>query len=368
MLRLVLTFLLLGSTLHSQTAGVRPEIISPQVKTSLEKALSWLIQQQKPSGYFNDEKTDSKPRRGDLPSHSAAMTALALMGMASVGHLPGDPTPEGEAAARALKFMVDNIEPDEHGYLGRSDRSRMYGHGIITLMLTEMIGMAQDEETDKKIHSMITGGVKLILRAQQVGKNEANRGGWRYEPSSSDSDISVSVWQVMSLRAAKNAGFDVPKEAIDNAIAYIKRSYKGTRDKSGNLSSNEGPFSYEPYGGRQTFSTTAAGLLSLQVCGEYEAPEVIGSSNWLLRNPPELTEPWFYYGNYYYAQGMYQRGGEHAATARQRTEQILIQAQDASGAWHPRNGNEKSAGSVYATSLALLSLSVYHHFLPIYQK
>jgi hypothetical protein len=49
-------------------------------------------------------------------------------------------------------------------------------------------------------------------------------------------------------------------------------------------------------------------------------------------------------------------------------EFALVAAQTPEGSWLPRNGNEKSAGAVYATSLALLSLSVYHHFLPIYQK
>jgi hypothetical protein len=345
-----------------------PEIISPQVKASVDRAIAWLLKQQKEDGFFIDDKSNARAKKGDVPSHSAAMTSLALMGLASVGHMPSDSSPEGKAAARALRFMVEFVEPDENGYLGRSDRSRMYGHGIITLMLTEMLGMSPDADTDAKLRKMIYGAVKLIIRSQQVPKSEANRGGWRYEPSSSDSDISVSVWQVMSLRAAKNAGFDVPKEAIDNAVAYIKRSYRVERDSNGRPKTDFAAFSYEPYGGRQTFSTTAAGLLSLQVCGQYEIPEVNGSANFLLKFPPELNEPWFFYGNYYYAQGMYQRGGEHAATARQRTEQILVAAQSPEGAWYPKNGNEKSAGAVYATSLALLSLSVYHHFLPIYQK
>ncbi|MES2506686.1 MAG: hypothetical protein V4599_08285 [Verrucomicrobiota bacterium] len=346
----------------------RPEIISPQVKTAVDRGLAWLLKQQQPAGYFSEQKTDKKIQRGDIPSHSAAMTSLAIMGLASVGHLPGDPTPEGLAAQRALKYVVDHVEPDEQGYLGRSDRSRMYGHGIMTLMLTEMLGMSPDAETDKKVRSMTEKAIKLIIRAQQVPKSDANKGGWRYEPASSDSDISVSVWQLMSLRAAKNSGIEVPKEAIDNGIAYIKRSYRAERDSNGNLKQLEAAFSYEPYGGRQTFSTTSAGLLSLQVAGQYNIPEVLGSSNWLLKFPPEVNEPWFYYGCYYYAQGMYQRGGDHAATARQKTEQMLVGAQSPEGAWFPRNGNEKSAGPVYATSLALLSLSVYHHFLPIYQK
>lgn len=360
--------LLLTATVlcHAQTP--KPELISPQVKTAVDKAVAWLIQQQKTAGFIVDEKTNATPKRGDLPSHSAAMTSLALMGLASVGHLPDDPTPEGQACGKALRYVVDGVEPDENGYLGRSDRSRMYGHGIISLMLAEMLGHAPDEATDKRLRSHLEGAIQLIIRSQQVPKSEANRGGWRYEPSSSDSDISVSVWQVMALRAAKNAGFEVPKQAIDNAVAYIKRSYRVERDSNGNPRSDAAAFSYEPYGGRQTFSTTAAGLLSLQVCGQYETAEVLGSANWLLKSPPEINEPWFFYGCYYYAQGMYQRGGDHAATARQKTEQTLIAAQSPDGSWYPRNGNEKSAGAVYATSLSLLSLSVHHHFLPIYQK
>lgn len=352
----------------SQAFAAAPELISPQVKSSVDRAVAWLLKQQQPAGHFSEQKSNQQPRPGDIPSHSAAMTALALMGLASVGHLPGNSTPESEAAQRGLKFIVDHVEMDENGYLGRSDRSRMYGHGIMTLMLTEMLGMSPDPATDKKVREMVEKGIKLILRAQQTPKSEANRGGWRYEPSSSDSDISVSVWQLMSLRAAKNSGIEVPKEAIDNGIAYIKRSYRAERDSNGQLKQLEAAFSYEPYGGRQTFSTTSAGLLSLQVAGQYDIPEVLGSSNWLLKFPPEVNEPWFFYGCYYYAQGMYQRGGDHAATARQKTEQMLVGSQNAEGAWYPRNGNEKSAGPVYATSLALLSLSVYHHFLPIYQK
>ncbi len=363
---------LLSILFASATAAIaqapKPELISPQVKAAVDKAVDWLVKQQKSAGLIVDEKSDVKLKRGDLPSHSAAMTSLALMGLASVGHMPDDPTPEGQACGRALRYVVEGVEPDENGYLGRSDRSRMYGHGIMSLMMAEMVGHAPDEATDKRLRGQLKGAVQLIVRSQQVPKSEANRGGWRYEPSSSDSDISVSVWQVMALRAAKNAGFEVPKEAIDNAVAYIKRSYRVERDSNGNPKSDAAAFSYEPYGGRQTFSTTAAGLLSLQVCGQYEAAEVYGSANYLLKSPPELNEPWFFYGCYYYAQGMYQRGGDHAATARQKTEQTLIAAQGNDGSWYPRNGNEKSAGAVYATSLALLSLSVHHHFLPIYQK
>ncbi len=359
--------LLLLTALISTTAPAA-DSISPQVKASVENAVRWLSRQQKSAGYFSEQKGEQTVRRGELPAHSAAMTSLAIMGLTSVGNMPGDPTPEGKAVTRALKFVVDNLEPDETGYLGRSDRSRMYGHGIISLMIMEMLGMSQDEEVDRRLHTLAEGAVKLILQSQKVAKSDSNKGGWRYEPQSSDSDISVTVWQLMALRAAKNAGLRVPPEAVADAVAYVKRSYRSERDPLGKPRDMAAAFSYEPYGGRQTFSTTAAGLLSLLACGQYDAPETIGASNFLMKSPPEFSEPWFFYGNYYYAQSMYQRGGDYAATARRKTEDTLLREQSIDGCWLPRNGNEKSAGPVYATALALLSLSVYHHFLPIYQK
>ena len=114
------------------------------------------------------------------------------------------------------------------------------------------------------------------------------------------------------------------------------------------------------------FSTTAAGLLSLQVCGQYETAEVLGSANWLMKSPPELNEPWFFYGCYYYAQGMYQRGGEDAEKARELVEKIMLAEQKDDGAWVGRD--QETVSKVYSTALAILSLSVRYHFMPIYQR
>jgi hypothetical protein len=362
--RLLIALVFLSS-LH---AADKPSPISPQVKAAIDKAVLWLMTQQKPEGFFTEHQRVSTPKPGQIHQHAAAMTALSLMGLTAVGHMPSDTTPQGQAAAKGLKFMADYIIPDKNGYLAVSDNSRMYGHGIINLMFVEMLGMHPDEDVDRKVRSHCENGVRLILSSQKAPKSDASKGGWRYQPEASDADMSVTVWQLMTLRAAKNSGIEVPSQAIADAVSYVKRSYRSERDALGRIKDMASGFTYEPYGGNPRFSTAAAGMLSLQVCGQYESPEVLGCANFLMKNPPEPNESWFYYGNYYYAQAMYQRGGDFAAAARRRSEDLLLKAQDSSGAWIPRNGNEKSQGPVYATSLALLSLSVYHHFLPIYQK
>src|SRR5579863_10271120 len=138
-----------------------------------------------------------------------AMTALAIMAMAAVGHQPSDETKQGAAMKKALSYVLRPDRQEVQGYFGGRDGSRMYGHGITTLMLSEMLGMGVDAQMDQVIRDRCRLAVELIKRSQSFEKDPRNRGGWRYAPDSRDSDLSVSVWQVMALRSARNAGMDV---------------------------------------------------------------------------------------------------------------------------------------------------------------
>ena len=297
------------------------------------------------------------------------MTSLSIMGMAGVGVQPVDPTPQGKAMAKALTYVLGKERVDSKGYFGRSDGSRMYGHGITTLMLTEMLGMGVSDEQDKLIHDRCQKAIDVILSAQKHPKAVNHRGGWRYEPSSKDADLSVSVWQLMALRSAKNDGLKVPKQAIDDAVAYLKRSYVNQVGRNGLRRNNSASgFTYAPHGGRPTFTMTAAGLLAMQVCGKYEAPEVKGASDWLLSRDLKWNERFGSYGIYYYSQGMYQSGGKYHVAAQKKVKELLLKHQAGDGSWTSGNNSEKNVGRVYATAMAVLSLSVKYHYLPIYQK
>lgn len=306
--------------------------------------------------------------------HDTSMTSLAIMAMASIGILPSDPTGEGIAMRRAIDYVVSPKSParsprqDMQGYFGRADGSRMYGHGITTLMLTEMLGMGADAEQDAHIRQALDGALEVILRAQRVRKSPNNQGGWRYTPEATDSDLSVSVWQLMALRSAKNDAVAVPAEAIESALSYLEKSFTSPLDADGIPQDSPAGFSYTPGQQRPTFAMTAAGLLAMQVCGEYDSPISLSAADWLLEHPPKLDERFFYYGTYYYAQAMHQRGGRHAREAAQIVSKLLLNEQSGDGSWSSSRGEERNYGTAYATSLAVLSLSITHHYLPIYQR
>ena len=105
----------------------------------------------------------------------------------------------------------------------------------------------------------------------------------------------------------------------------------------------------------------------MQVCGQYESPLVKGASEWLFEHPPKESERFFFYGLYYYAQGMHQAGGKYAERADELVPEILCQCRGLM----ERGLHEAvraECGSRLRHCSLLLSMSVRYHYLPIYQR
>src|SRR5690606_6767441 len=130
-----------------------------------------------------------------------------------------------------------------------------------------------------------------------------DEGGWRYQPDSVEADISVTVCQVMALRAARNCGIAVPKETIDRAVDYVER-----------CQNPDGGFMYQLIRrGESAFPRSAAGVVALQSAGVYEGRAVEKGIAYLARHLPRPGvfhyQVNYYYGHYYAAQAMWQAGG-----------------------------------------------------------
>jgi len=313
------------------------------VDNAMELGAEYLFTSQQPNGALSAKRADT-------------MTALGIMALASMGHQPTDPGKYGRVLRKALKFILSEkhsryYKNDPNLVYFGSDGSQMYGHGITTLCLTEMLGMGVGKEQDTRLREVCRNALNLILRSQRVAKGNRYKGGWRYHPTSRDSDLSITAWQLLALRSGKGAGMEVPKESIDAAVRYLKGSYFSRGNVKG--------CAYAP-GGRPSLAMAAAGLLSLQVCGEYDSPEAKGSAEWLsLQN--RIGGGHFYYSTYYYSQAMQKHGKKMAKKAREIVEKALLKKQLENGSWSGGHG------PIYCTSMAMLSLSVKYHYLPIYQ-
>ena len=319
--------------------------LEQQIDASVNRALQWLAREQQPSGAW----------RTNQYGESTATTSLAIMAFMASGHVP-DEGPYGRHLTHGINWVVEQQAPN--GLLASKGKSHgpMYSHGIATLMLAEASGMVNGVQADR-VEFALERAVRLIIDAQNHPRSTQHDGGWRYQPTSSDSDLSVSAWQLLALRAAKDIGCDVPSSNIDRAIAYIKR----LRVERG------GGFGYMA-GHGATVTRSGTGIVALEVCGEHRTPETLAAANLILSRPLTAQEHYFYYGAYYCTVGMYKVGGDEWLAVRPTLYRTILNAQNPTGYWTPIHGSEKNAGQVYATTMSLLALCIEYGYLPIYQR
>jgi hypothetical protein len=312
-----------------------------RVDASVDTGLAFLAQQQAADGAFDG----GGPR--------VAITGLTLMAFLASGHTP-DHGQYGLVVRRAVDFLVKST-PDD-GYFGRVDGSRMYGHGIVTLALSEVCGVEPSAARRVQIRTVLAKAVKVILTAQEVSKPPEQSGGWRYEPQSGDSDLSLSGWNALALRAAQGVGMEVPKEKIARAVQFVLNCY---------LPAEKG-FAYQPHN-EASIAMTGVGVLNLFLLDAADRPEAAAGERWLLDHPVKDDTRMPYYSMYYSTQAAFQAGEPVWPVIWKVTRDRLLGTQMKDGGW-PQSRNGEEPGRVYATAMSTLTLSVPYRLLPIYQR
>ncbi|MBN2291116.1 MAG: terpene cyclase/mutase family protein [Pirellulales bacterium] len=316
-----------------QTAA---EVLTPEVGKAIERGLTVLASRQHDDGSFG-----SGNFRGNV-----AVTALAGMAMMSAGSTPGR-GPYGSQISKSMDYLLSCSQ--KSGLIvahGATSRGPMYGHGFATLFLAECYGMSHRAELREKL----VAAVKLIVDTQN------SQGGWRYQPVRENADISVTICQIMALRAARNAGIYVPKETVDKCIDYVKRSQNP-----------DGGFIYIlGGGGPSAFPRSAAGIVALYSAGIYEGPEINKGIAYLMKFLPNKDAAgqtgYYYYGQYYAVQAMWHAGGEHWKKWYPAVSKDMISRQSRDGSW------QSAYSSDYATAMACIVLQMPNGTLPIFQR
>lgn len=323
----------------------KADALEEQIDAAIDRSLPWLASQQLPSGAWANRQAGA----------STGTSSLAILAFLASGHIP-DEGPYGRRLTRGIAWVMDQ-QNDRGLLLGpSSSHGPMYSHGISTLMLAEVSGMVSESQADR-CREVLQRAVQVIIDAQNQPRSAAADGGWRYQWTSIDSDLSVTAWQLLALRAARDIGCDVPVQNIDRAIAYIKRL----------AVTDGGGFGYTSNKGT-TVTRAGTGIVALEVCGEHRTTETLAAARYVLRHPLTTEEPYFYYGAYYCTVGMYKVGGDEWQIARPALYSTILDKQSTAGYWATLSGSEDQAGRVYATAMSLLALTVENAWLPIYQR
>jgi len=252
------------------------------------------------------------------------------------------------------------------------DMTTLYNHGITGLMLGEVYGMSGTGDQDE-LRTAVNKALKYSRRMQtQAKRSPGDKGGWRYlrRIGPNDSDLSATSWQLMFYRSAMNAGFDVPVEYIQDAMAYVHRNF--------DEDVNAFVYAQQPGKDRERYpsgGSVGGGIIALAMAGEHRSPPVLRSADWILAHPfddynrREHPEDRYHYSAYYCSQAMYQVGGHHWEKFYPDFVRVLLDNQNPDGSWDPESHpNDRYAGNVYTTALVVLALTPPFQALPIYQR
>ena len=338
-----------GGTVR-RTAGIGGKTVTADAtERAIANGLEYLARTQRENGSYPGNYGES-----------AAVPALAGMAFLAKGHLPGS-EPYGGQINRAIDWVISCADMRDNakfpGYMGDKGNGRMYAHSIATLFLAEASGMV-DEKRQEKIDRLLPLAAKVILDAQNQKKgNPAHLGGWRYLPNAQDSDLSCSGWALMALRSARLNGAQVPPEAIEKAVLYIKRAYRDS----------DGTFGYQGANGGSANTLTGAAILCLELCGKHLDPMSLKGSKYLEKVYAKALSGGGerYYGLYYTAQGLFQIGGPVWKGFSSWMYDTFVPQQRADGSW---GGSGNNGSDAYATAMTVLSLTVPYRMLPIYQR
>lgn len=314
------------------------ELVTPETQRAIDAGLAYLAARQHTDGSFGS---------GSVYKRNVAVTSLAGMAFLSAGHTPGRGH-YGPQVSRTLDFILASAEPS--GFIIRSDSAAhgpMYGHGFATLFLAEVYGMSPRDE----VRAALKAAVQLIVNSQNKD------GGWRYDPDGKEADISVTVCQMMALRAARNAGIAVPKATVDACLDYVRR-----------CQTTDGGFQYQVrQSPRSAFPRSAAALVALYSAGVYEGEELDRGLKYLVQHQPQgellRYEPHYFYGHYYAVQAMWHAGDKYWKTWYPSIRDELLARQLPDGSWPDSLVNNE-----YGTAMACLILQMPNNYLPIFQR
>ena len=348
-----------------------------QLDASVERGLTWLVKQQKADGSFES-----------FSLGQPAVTSFCVMAFLAQGESPTGGKYK-QQLTDAIDFIADQqkpngliatiapskapiprgLDPRAHDEMGVTV---VYNHSISALALCEAYGQCSPEQS-KKLAPVIEKAIAATLEMQGWGgKQVKEAGGWRYldKRHPEDSDLSITGRQLMFLRSAKNAGFNVPDKSIDAAVKFVEACFN----------KKLGVHSYVvAYPKSVTRAMAGAGILALAHAGRHNSKQATASGEWILRhgfsnyNGDEPTHKldWqrdrYHYGAILCTQAMYQLGGKFWQQFFPPLVRTLLANQRADGSWPPEK-MDIVYGSCYSTSLCILSLSVPNQMLPIFQR
>ncbi|MBI4244202.1 MAG: terpene cyclase/mutase family protein [Planctomycetes bacterium] len=314
------------------------ELYTDDVKNSVLKGLEFLSKNQNSNGSWGTGRDSKEDHVG--------VTALAGIAFLSYGNTPLEGK-YSDDLQRAINYTI--TKQTESGLIScsRTLSAPMYSHAFATLFLAEASGMSNDGST--KIKPALKKAVRLIVHAQN------STGGWRYTPGATDADLSVTICQIIALKAAEMAGIKIPDSTLERATKYILSCDQKTNG-----------FRYQHDWGHASMALTGGALSALSFLS-FKNPNIVENAKEYLKQYEPFGKKRLYghfsYSLFWATLSVNLTSDSFWKEYYSSIKKSLMSRYNEEGFW-----DDKSVGDIYGTAMAINILNMALHYLPVYLK
>jgi uncharacterized protein YfaP (DUF2135 family) len=377
---------------------------SSHSEKTVDEGLAWLARHQDLNGSWSNQCLgEGAASRCEKPTNCTgegsihcpmAHTGLAVLAFQAGGHYYFNHNVYSEVVRRGLDWLAENGEPDGALFDAASEsgarlrlppasrpknkanaraqrapavfstgrrftNASMYEQGMAAFALADACATVREsgQEPDHRYLDATTRAVHFIEKVQH------NDGGWRYnDQANAPSDTSVTGWQVLALKSAREAGIAVAEPCVESVRRYFEARKMP----------DQGRTWYLNHPG--TDAMTGVGMLARQFLLDAPNDPLIPEAARYLAG--EATRRWGdlsattgdrdYYLWYNCTLGMYQAGGPPWDQWNPIIRDTIIKLQRhdgcARGSWDPTCNWGPQGGRILSTALAALTLETYYRY------
>lgn len=303
----------------------------PSAVTAKHNAIKWLCDTQEKDGGW---------QTGEQANYRVGISSLAILALLN-DDSPDTAAARRNAIARGTAFLIK--QQDAKGLFGPKFSGATYNQGLATLALVS----ADAAESNASYRVAAKSGIGFIVDQQD------SSGGWSYLQEGPGSvNTSASVWPIVALLRAREAGYENLGGSIERGIRWLH----GTVNPSGLMGyhrMNEAPSGFD--------TLTAAGALCLlKNRARPDSPIVASMLPSLHKTASNADVPVDFYRSFFLSQAL-------SLTQEPLSEKSLKSISDrilsmqkrsgpAAGSWPAVDQWGTTGGPVYATALASMTI------------
>ena len=156
----------------------------------------------------------------------------------------------------------------------------------------------------------------------------------------------------MGLLGARNAGIEVPNEAIEKALSFFRTN-----------TMRDGNVSYQPASSHgDGITRTAIGTLVYAIGKRKDTPEYKAAAEFIKKRIDQDVNDHPFYSRYYMAQALFQSDLDAWKAWNHRTVERIRKIQQEDGSF------SSSHGPAYGTGMSVLALALNYRLLPVYER